>query len=819
MSASAMLAGAFLMKNRSNPRRLLWRNVIGRTLRYLPAILLLGAMTPAAVAEGGRVTTSMDSNWRFTTAGSDQAAQPQFDDSAWRRIEVPHDWSIEGPFSPTNRTGGAGGYLPAGIGWYRKHFTVPDDAAERRVFIQFDGVMANSDVWINGVHLGHRPSGYVGFQYELTGHLNFGGADNVLAVKADNSLQPASRFYAGAGIYRHVRLICTDAVRLEENGVFVSTPELTADHAVVQIDSVITNASASDRSVTLRSTVIAPDGAVETMNADTETVTNGTEAFVRQGIAVEHPQRWDLDTPLLYHVKSEVIVDGKTVDDQTTAFGMREAKFDADTGFWLNGKNLKLKGVCLHQDGGAFGAAVPMSVWEDRLKTLKSLGVNAIRTAHNPPAPEFLDLCDRMGFLVMDEMFDCWMVGKSSLDGQRLQDYHLYFADWSQIDEREIVRRDRNHPSIILYSAGNEIHDTTNPVRAKKILAGLVKIFHENDPTRPVTQAIFRPNVTGDYTNGFADLLDVVGQNYRENEILAAHRQVPTRKILGTENRHDRPTWLALRDHPEYAGQFLWTGVDYLGEAYAWPDVGHGSGLLDRTGATRPLAFERQSWWSDRPMVFIGRRVAPNDLMPTDPGYGGAERHTQVVFSDWTPAKPSAQGENVEVYSNCKDVELFLNGQSLGSQPLPADASPREWRVPFAPGTLKAVAKNDGVVVATQELKTAGAPAKIVLSANRETIAPTWDDVAVVRAVVEDDQGVPEPRANDLISFQPSGPGVVAAVDNGDNTSHELFQTTQRHAYGGRCTAFVKASDAGDIILTASAPGLQSGMITIKAEK
>jgi len=773
---------------------------------------------PLAMAESARITTSFDADWRFTNAEVTAAEQPQYDDTAWRKVNVPHDWSIEGPFSPTNQTGCAGAYLPSGTGWYRKHFTLPDSDAQRSAFIEFDGVMANSDVWINGYHLGHRPSGYVGFEYELTGHLNFGGGDNVLAVRADNSLQPASRFYAGAGIYRHVRLISKDAVHLEENGVFISTPVLTEDQAEVQIETAVTNASATPGMITVRTTLLAPDGGNVASMATTSVITSGTDTVVRQKIMVPQPQRWDLDNPHLYQAVSEVMAGGETLDDETNTFGIREAKFAADTGFWLNGKNLKIKGVCLHQDGGVFGVAVPMSIWEQRLKTLKSLGVNAIRTAHNPPAPEFLDLCDRLGILVMDEMFDCWLVGKNSLAGEHLQDYHLYFAEWSKIDERDIVRRDRNHPSIIIYSAGNEIHDTSNPARAKRILAGLVAVFHENDPTHPVTQAIFRPNVTGDYTNGLADLLDVVGQNYRENEILAAHRQDPARKILGTENRHDRPTWLALRDHPEYAGQFLWTGVDYLGESTGWPDIGHGSGLLDRTGATRPVAFERQSWWSNEPMVCMARRVAPNDLMPTDPGYGGAERHTQVVFSDWSPAKPSARGETVEVYSNGKEVELLLNGRSLGSQPRPEDASPRLWKVPFAPGTLRAVAKNDGVIVATQELKTAGAPAKILLSTDCQTLAPTWDDVAIVRATVVDDQGVPVPRANDLMVFQTGGPGVVVAVDNGENNSGEPFQSAQRHAYGGRCVAFVKASGIGEVTLTASAPGLKSGSLIIKAQ-
>jgi len=778
----------------------------------------MAAVVPVATAESARLTMAFDTDWRFATAVTGAADQLQFDDSAWRSVTAPHDWSIEGPFSATNRTGCAGAFLPNGIGWYRKHFTLPDTDRQRQVFIQFEGVMANSDVWINGFHLGHRPSGYVGFEYELTGHLNFGGQDNIVTVEADNSRQPASRWYEGAGIYRHVRLISAAPVYLTENGVYVTTPSVSEDEARVHFETTVTNTTDAPGEITVRTTLVSPDGQSVAAVDTTSVVTNGTAASVSQEVDIPHPQRWDLEHPRLYTVQTEVRQAGQTVDDQVTSIGLREAKFEPDTGFWLNGRNFKLKGVCLHQDGGAFGVAVPMSVWEARLTTLKSLGVNAIRTAHNPPAPEFLDLCDRLGFLVMDEMFDCWMVGKNSLDGHKLQDYHLYFADWSLTDTRDIVRRDRNHPSIIVYSAGNEIHDTPNPDRAKKILAGLVAAFHENDPSRPVTQALFRPNASGDYHNGLADLLDVVGQNYRENEILAAHEQVSTRKILGTENRHDRPTWLALRDHAPYAGQFLWTGIDYLGETTRWPEIGHGSGLLDRTGLVRPLAYERQSWWSDQPMVAIGRRLAPNDAMPTDPGYGGAERHTQVVFADWSPSQAGTNVQTVEAYSNCQDVELFLNDQSLGSQPLPADASPRVWHVPFAPGTLRAIAKNAGVVVATNELRTAGAPARILLRSKRDRLTPAWDDVAEVRAIVVDDQGVRIPTATDDITFNVTGPGVVAATDNGDNNAHDPFATPHRPAYGGQCVAFVKATSAGDLVLTATAPGLKADSVTISVQ-
>jgi len=541
------------------------------------------------------------------------------------------------------------------------------------------------------------------------------------------------------------------------------------------------------------------------------TATNGASNFARQKIIIPKPQLWNLDSPRLYRVRVEIISKKETLDEVTTTLGVRDAHFEAETGFWLNGKNFKLKGVCVHHDGGAFGAAVPLAIWQDRLETLRSLGVNAIRTAHNPPAPEFLDLCDRMGFLVMDEFFDCWTVGKNPFD------YHLYFNEWSGRDAADTVRRDRNHPSVIIYSVGNEIHDTPKAEMAKRILSSLVEVCHTNDPTRPVTQALFRPNVSGDYTNGLADLLDVVGQNYRENEILAAHTQKLSRKILGTENTHERNQWVAMRDHAPYAGQFLWTGIDYLGESRRWPVIGHASGLLDRTARIRPLGRERESWWSERPMVAIARRVAADDLMPSDPGYAQEERHTQFLFSDWTPKNVLAHDENVEIYSNCKEVELFLNDKSLGKKEINANATARVWRVAYEPGTLKAVASKDGKVIASQELRTAGKPALIQLETKNAKLGTSWDDVAIVRATMVDADGIPVPRADDLVSFTLSGPGVIVAVDNGDNEAHDSFQASQRHAFLGECVVFIKATrDSGTMEISASAGELKSKPIELQ---
>lgn len=782
--------------------------------------ILFAAVCLLPLLAAARATENFDANWKFFKGDATGAEQNDFADASWRKLDLPHDWSIEGPFAETNQTGGAGGFLPSGVAWYRKHFTLPANGSNQIVRIEFDGVMQNSDVWINGHHLGHRPNGYVSFGYQLNGHLNRDG-DNVIAVRCDTSAQPASRWYSGAGIYRHVRLATMEPVHFTENGVFISTPMITTTQATVRVQAWVTNTSELPRQISVKATVYgppdsAPDGRYATsQESNPATLPAGKAAEISFDVPIPWaPRLWSLERPDLHSASVRIVSAGRTLDEQTVSFGIRTAEFTPTNGFELNGKKVVLKGVCLHHDGGAFGAAVPLSIWEARLNTLRMLGVNAIRTAHNPVAPEFLDLCDRMGFLVMDEFFDCWTVGKNPAD------YHLFFKEWAARDAADTVRRDRNHPSVILYSIGNEIHDTPKPKIAIPIASNLVAVCHANDPTRPVTQALFRPNKSGDYTNGLADLLDVVGTNYRDLELLAAQRAKPSRKIVGTEQRHDRETWLNLRDNPSHSGQFLWTGIDYLGESRRWPVTTHSSGLLDRTGALKPMGFERDSWWNEQPVLRIARRTAPDDRMPNDPGYGGEELHTQVQFADWTPRNTKPHDETVEAYSNCDEVELFLNGQSLGAKPINANASPRVWKVPFEPGALKAVAKNGGKVVAEDELRTAGRAEKIILSTETKQLAPGFDEVAIVRARVVDANGITVPRASDLISFSVSGPGIIAAVDNADPASIEPFQAGQRHAYHGQAAAFVKAGYvSGKISVKAEAVGLKTGEISINSSK
>ena len=784
----------------------IWSLALALTLLFFPA------------ASFAREGSPLDEGWKFFQSDAPGAEQTGFDDSKWNTVNLPHDWSIAGPFAATNKTGGAGAFLPSGVAWYRQNFVWENPAwfTNHVLLVEFDGVMQNSDVWFNGHRVGGRPNGYIGFSSDLTPWLA-PGKTNILAVRCDTSAQPASRWYSGAGIYRHVRLCPLPRVRFDEASPFVSTPFVSTTSAVVRAQSTITNESSQPAQLAVEFFIWPPGGnPICRTSTPPQIVAPGASLTVTQEVTVAAPKLWDTEHPVLYQGVARILFGKEIHQVQTVSFGIREAKFTADSGFVLNGRKVLLKGACVHHDGGAFGVAVPLSIWEDRLKTLRALGVNAVRTAHQTPAPDFLDLCDRMGIFVMDEFFDCWTVGKTPFD------YHLYFKDWSARDAADTVRRDRNHPSVILWNIGNEIHDTPKPKIAIPIAHSLVEVCHANDPTRPVTQALFRPNISGDYTNGLADSLDVIGTNYRDNELLAAQRAKPGRKIINTEQRHDRQQWLWLRDTPSLAGQFLWVGVDYLGESRKWPRVGYAGGLLDRTGAVKPMAFERQSWWSDAPMVRICRRVAPDDKMPGDPGMGGAEMFTPVQFADWTPRNPAPHDETIEAYSNCEEVELFLNDQSLGAKKLNPEAAPRVWKIPFVPGTLKAVAKNSSKVVTSDELRTAGKAARIELKTQNQQLKTSWDDVAIVRATIVDADGIPVPRADDLISFQVSGPGVIAAVDNGDNDSHEPFQATARRAYQGTCAAFVKFSSQvvyhhqqHPINVTATAAGLKSGSINL----
>jgi len=778
----------------------------------------------------------MDPGWRFTLGDPAGAERPGFDDRQWRRLDLPHDWSIEGTPRQDAPAGGRGGYFPTGIGWYRKGFRLPAGARGHEAWLEFDGVYMNSDVWINGVHLGRRPYGYIGFAYDITRHLAPGV--NVIAVRVDNLLQPNSRWYSGSGIYRHVWLSIVDPLHVVHWGTYVMTPRVDPAGATVVVHTRVANDRRTGRNGVLRTLIVDAEGREVALTDATFSMAPRSNVEIEHRLQVRAPRLWSVETPTLYTVRSEVLDGTRVVDVVTTPFGIRSIAYDQDKGFLLNGARVKMRGVNLHHDGGAVGAAVPERVWQRRLELLRAMGANAIRTSHNPPSPEFLDLCDRLGFLVMAEAFDEWRIGKVP------EGYHKYFEEWFERDVTDFVHRDRNHPSIVLWSAGNEIGEQSSADGAD-VLRRLVDIFHREDPTRPVTTG--NDNIAADghpATLAFLNALDVVGYNYvdrwHERRELFAERDRydhPDWKMIGTESgsifqsfdeRYSlgddsgvvRPNytsgmvqaerlwkWVTLRDY--FAGDFMWTGIDYLGES-TWPFKGFASGALDITGYPKDAYYLYQSLWTDRPMLHL------------------------LPHWNW----PGREGQVIPVlaYTNCNSLELFLNDRSLGEKRIefPAQGASGGWNtyeqpvvrattndlhlswdVPYAPGVLRAVGKGrDGTVGCQGEVRTAGAPAAIRLSAERDTVTAASGDVALVVFEIVDSAGTVVPTADNDVHVAVTGGGIVA-LDNGDLRDLEPYQTDHRHAFNGRGMAILRASVPGVMRVTASADGLRGSSVTI----
>ena len=730
---------------------------------------------------------------------------------------------IEGPFESTCPGGSGAGYINAGTGWYRKEFKLPDDIKGKLVFIEFDGVYMNSDVWINGIHLGNRPYGYSSFQYELTPYLGFGSDKNVLAVRVDVA-QPCSRWYSGAGIYRNVRLMVTDPVHIARWGTYVTTPDVSEREATVRVETKIQNQSTSTRKVTLETVIVDEFGYEFASNSSLQKVEEDSINIFEQSIKVPKPKLWSPENPTLYHVESKVYVNGRIADTGETPFGIRTFEFTVDKGFFINGKHVDIKGVCLHHDLGCLGAAVNKRTIERQLEIMKGMGCNAIRTSHNPPAPELLDLCDRMGFLVMDEAFDEWKLSKTTFG------YGRFFDEWSERDLTDMIRRDRNHPSIILWSIGNEIPEQNN-ANAFEMAKRLADICYREDPTRPVTSGCNTPEAA--IKNGFSKPLDVFGLNYSipfyqtlkgKAKLIASEtssavstrgeynlvRNGDTLKIEKELNNQCSsydivaPSWgnvaestlKAVKSAPWLAGEFVWTGFDYIGEPtpFSWPSVSSYFGIVDRCGFLKDRYYLYQSQWTDKPMIHI--------------------------LPHWNWQVFDGQEIPVWCYSNCESVELFLNGKSLGEKKFSdTDDLHLEWKVPYSPGILKAVAKNNGETVCTDEVQTAGAPFKIMLAPDRTEISADGEDLSYVKVKILDQEGRVCPNADNLVKFKIKGEGIIAGVDNGNPISHEYFKASERKAFHGLCLVVIQSKrEQGAIRLYAESEGLQTADILIQVK-
>jgi beta-galactosidase len=786
--------------------------------------------------------SNFDSQWRFLKGDPQGAQSPEFNDSSWRTLDLPHDWSIEGPFSEDAPAAGEGAYLPTGIGWYRKHFILPATTRGKRVVVQFDGVYQCSEVWINGTSLGMWPYGFTTFSYDLTPHLKGAGRPNQIAVRVDNSLQPNCRWYTGSGIYRHTWLIITDAIYLAQWGTFVTTPTVSPQNADVEITARVVNETDKDTACELKTEIVDQQGTIVQQGSSTMSIQARRDGSFRQRLQVTSPALWSISTPNLYTLRCKLQSRGQQVDQDSTTFGIREIKFDADRGFLLNGEHVKMNGVCIHGDCGSVGTAVPERMWERRLELLKEMGCNSIRLSHNPPAPELLDLLDKTGFLVMAEAFDEWKQPKLQTP---LYGYHKYFDEWSARDMAAMIERDRNHPSIVIWSAGNEVPDQSDP-QGPATLQALLDLMRTKDPTRLVTvacdQIAAEPKAA---LPEFLEKLDVVGYNYvdrwrdRREKFYAIDRQAyPSRRFIGTETSSifgprgaytvetpDDPFFgraantaieveqlqKFIQTYDYVSGDFIWTGIDYLGEA-RWPAKIASSGALDTCGFPKDAYYFYQSRWTTEPVLHL--------------------------FPHWNWRGREGKVITVTCYTNCDTVELFLNGKSFGVK---GYAFPRpgmvgtygnyperakavqttadlhlSWDVPFTAGTLTAEGTKDGKVIRTAKIETTGNPAKLALVVDRPRISREPSDVAHVTVKVLDQEGRIVPTANDEISFTLTGAGRILGVDNGQPDSHESYQGPIRRAFHGLALVLLQSTGApGTFTLSASAPVLATAKVDI----
>ena len=808
-----------------------------------------------------RERIDFNEGWRFCLGDGPEYADAGFVDEGWHVLNLPHDWAIEGDFSKDNPSGTGGGALPGGIGWYRKTFVPEKSDSDKKFRIVFDGVYMNSEVFLNGISLGDRPYGYITFSYDLTPHLKW-GEENVLAVRVDNSEQPNSRWYSGCGIYRNVWLVKTGAVHVGEWGTYVTTPVVNESEAVVAVQTTVSNEDRKAARVIVRSSLY---DAEKRCVAETDTLCdiNGTEDTIAvQELTVADPQLWDVDSPYLYTLVTELLDGERCIDRYETSVGIRSFSFDAKKGFSLNGKPMKINGVCMHHDLGCLGAAVNVRAIERQLQILKEMGCNGIRCSHNPPAPELLDLCDRMGFVVMDEAFDMWRKKKTA------HDYSRYFNEWHERDLRDFILRDRNHPSIFMWSIGNEVleqwshadADTLSLEEANLILnfghskemlakdgetsvnslltKKLADIVKQLDPTRPVTAGCNEPNPFNHLFRSGA--LDIIGYNYHNVNVPDVPENFPGKPFIITESNSALATrgyyrmpsdkmfaWPERWDKPFSDPSFSCSSYDnchaswgntheesiklirdndFISGQYVWTG-------FDYIGEPTPYGWPARSSY----FGIVDLAGFPKDVYYL---YQSEWSDKQVLhlFPHWN-WKP---GQTVDMwcyYNNADEVELFVNGKSQGVKSKTEDCLHAMWRVTFEPGSVKVVARKDGKTVGEKEIRTAGEPAQIRLTPDRSQLTADGKDLSFIAVEILDKDGNLCPNADNLVNFNVKGDAFIAGVDNGSPISMERFKDNKRHAFYGKCLVVVQnKGKQGAVSVEAVSEGLQSGKVDIIIE-
>lgn len=803
--------------------------------KIITSILLLMALGFSGFAQSEGI--KFNDNWQFKLSPSNTPDDQELEKAQWRSVQLPHDWSIELNFDENSPSGNRGASLRGGTALYRKYFTLEKADKTKNIFIDFDGVYMNSTVWINGQKLGTRPFGYISFRYELTPFLKFGGEKNELLVRVENQ-QPNSRWYSGSGIYRNVWLVKTGKVHVDHWGTYITTPVVSHESATVKIQTNVRNSMFKTVSPVLKTQIFDPEGKLLKTLSASLSISGSEVKSIEQELTVDRPQLWSPETPNLYKAVSQVFVDSKKVHEYTTTFGLRYFHFDVEKGFSLNGKPTKIIGVCMHHDLGALGAAVNYRAMERQLEILKKMGINGIRTSHNPAAPEWLDLCDKMGFIVMTETFDVWKAIKENTPFN----YNLYFDEWHRRDITDHVVRDRNHPSVIMWSIGNEIpeqHGGEKDSTGRTIARNLVNIVHSLD-SRPVTAGLNYVSLENNLYQSKA--LDLVGINYHHQEYPNLPTMFPGQPLILAESNSALQTrgeylmpstqirrwagftkeknggtpdlicssydnssapWASTYEevlkpilkYPYLSGFYAWTGFDYLGEPTPYPFPARSSyfGIVDMAGFPKDAYYLFQSLFTSETVLHI--------------------------FPHWN----WENGQDIDVwayYNKADEVELFLNGKSLGTKSKQGDELHVQWAVKYEPGTLKAVSRKDGKVVAEKTTQTAGAPAQIVLSADRNKIKADGEDLSFVTVTILDKDGIVVPKANNLLQFMLEGDAEIAALDNGLQTDLTPYSNkTSRKAFNGLALAIVKAhKQKSNVKLTVSGEGLQSASVSIAIE-
>ena len=801
------------------------------TKKILLPVLLFSCLSASSQISFGD-SKKINDNWKFNLQETPEAKNTAFDDSKWQKINVPHDWSVKGQLSPTLAS--CTGFLPGGIGWYRKSINIPQSKSSEKVYLYFEGVYNRSEVFINGHSLGKRPNGYISFAYDATPFIKYGG-ENTISVRVDHSQSADSRWYTGSGIYRDVWVVYANPVHIAQWGVY-AYPEVKKGAGTLNVEVEVENGSASKSALTVINELISKDGKTVAKSSSKVDVAANQNGKISTKLNIKNPQLWDLDNPNLYQLKTTVLKDGKQIDETVTKTGFRKFTFDPNNGFALNDKWMKMKGVCLHHDAGVLGSAVPREVWKTRLQTLKEIGVNAIRTSHNPQAPEFYELCDELGLLVLNEAYDEWEFPKRKwLEGWNygtpgFEGSFDIFADWAEKDLEDFVRRDRNHLSVFGWSIGNEVDypndpyshpvldqgkngfgqanyggykkDAPDAMRLGAIAKRLVAAVKKYDKSRPTTAGL--AGVAMSNETEYPGALDITGYNYTESKYHSDHEKYPKRVIFGSENVHDMEPWLAVKNNKHIFGQFLWTGIDYLGESGRWPSRGFYSGLVDFAGVIKPRGYFRQSLWSDKPMAYLGTYVLKNE-----------KDISKDAWAIWN--YEAGQKIRVVCYTNAAKARLELNGKVVGETKLYDEKTGIiYWDIPFASGKLEVVGldKNDKEV-SRYAITTTQQPVELTIAEKDITISKDRG-VAKIMVQVKDQNGLPVMLSDNEVTCTITGPGVLLGLEAGNNSDMTDYTDNVQRVYHGHIAAYIEATgEAQPIKVTFTSQWLKPVEITV----